>query len=239
MTAAVGLYQRLGLSPPWLPATTPTPLVIYGAASAVGAFALQFALKSNIHPLICVAGRGASFVESFIDRSKGDTVVDYRSGDEAVVKGIRDALQGKKLQYAYDAVSEKGSYQNITQVLEPNGKITLVLPEKNITQVLEPNGEITLVLPENKYENIPATVEQSITKVGAAHDDGKDFGFVFFRLIGKGLADGWFKPHPHEVRKGGLAGIEGALSDLLEGKASAVKYVFRIADTVGVEKSSL
>ncbi|KAF1816704.1 GroES-like protein [Eremomyces bilateralis CBS 781.70] len=220
MTAAVGLYQRLGLPVPWRPATAPTPLVIYGAASAVGAFTLQFALKSNIHPLICVAGRGASFVESLIDRSKGDTVVDYRSGDEAVVKGIRDALQGQKLQYAYDAVSEHGSYQNLGQVLEPNGKITLVLMGK-------------------KFEGIPATVEQSITKVAVVHNEEKDFGYVFFRLIGKGLADGWFKPHPHEVRKGGLAGIEGALTDLLDGKASAVKYVFRIADTEGLEKSSL
>jgi hypothetical protein len=42
------------------------------------------------------------------------------------------------------------------------------------------------------------------------------------------LADGWFKGHPFEIRKGGLGGVEGALADLKAGKASAVKYVFRV-----------
>lgn len=63
-----------------------------------------------------------------IDTSKGDTIVDYRKGDEAVVQGIKDALKGQKLQYAYDAVSEKGSIQNIAKVLEKTGKSTFVLP---------------------------------------------------------------------------------------------------------------
>jgi len=45
------------------------------------------------------------------------------------------------------------------------------------------------------------------------------------------------KPHPHVVVEGGLAGIEKALTDLKEGKASAIKYVFRIRDTPGVKSS--
>jgi NADPH:quinone reductase len=105
----VGLYQRLELPEPWRPAKEPTPLVIYGAASAVGSYALQLAVKSNIHPLICVAGKSQDHVKSLIDPSKGDAVVDYRGGDEAVVEGIRKALGGAKLFHAYDAVSEKGS----------------------------------------------------------------------------------------------------------------------------------
>jgi NADPH2:quinone reductase len=35
MTAAVGLYVRLGLPEPWKPTTTPTPLIIYGGSGAV------------------------------------------------------------------------------------------------------------------------------------------------------------------------------------------------------------
>jgi NADPH2:quinone reductase len=220
MTSAIGLYIRLGLPDPWTPATSAIPLVVYGGASAVGAFALKFAVKSDIHPLIVVAGRGMPFVESLIDRSKGDTIIDYREGDEAVVKGIKDALKGQKLHYAFDAVSEKGSYQNIVKVLEKDGKITLVLPGKN-------------------YEGIPETVQQSITTVGDAHGKASDFAHVYYRYIARGLGQGWFKPHPAEVVKGGLEGLEGALTNLKEGKASAVKYVFRIADTPGVKGASL
>lgn len=234
LTAALGLFadDRLNLPQPWSPASEPTPLVIYGASSAVGSYALQFAVQANIHPLICIAGRAQQHVEQFIDRSKvghpplnahrieanifqGDTIIDYRSGDEAVSSGINSALKGQKLHHAYDAVSEKGSYQNICRVLEPNGKITLVLPGKD-------------------YSDIPESVQKSETRVGDVHGKNKDFGFVYSRYITRGLEEGWFKPQPQEVVKGGLEGIQGALERLKDGTASAVKYVFKIEETPGL-----
>ncbi|KAK5122948.1 fusarubin cluster-oxidoreductase [Meristemomyces frigidus] len=218
MTSAVGLYARLGLPQPWLPAPegTKIPLVIYGASSAVGSYAIQFAQKSNIHPLICVAGRAQEHVQKLISPEKGDVIVDYRSGSDAVVQGIKDGVNGAKLLHAFDAVSEKGSYQNICKVLDPEA------------------GKITFVLPGKKYEEVPAGVEKSTTRVGDVHADLKDFGYVYFRYISKGLEEGWFKPQPQEVVPGGLEGVEQALTNLKEGKASAVKYVFKIADTPGV-----
>ncbi|KAF2440033.1 NAD(P)-binding protein [Karstenula rhodostoma CBS 690.94] len=222
MTAALGLHIRLGLDAPWVPNSknSETPLVVYGGASAVGAYAIKLAQKANIHPIIAVAGRGIPFVEKLLDPSKGDSVVDYRKGDDAVVSGIKDALKGKKLYYAFDAVSEHNSYTNIVQVLEKDGHITLVLPGK-------------------KYEGIPETVHKTVTTVGEAHSGDKDFAYIFFRYIARGLEEGWFTPHPAEVVKGGLEGVEKALTDLREGNASAVKYVFRIADTPGVKGSQL
>ena len=95
MTAAVGLYLRLGLPEPWFATTTPTPLIVYGASGTVvsiieqkprmnqcltilqRAYAIKLAQASNIHPIIAVAGRGQPFVEKLIDRSKGDAIVDY------------------------------------------------------------------------------------------------------------------------------------------------------------------
>ena len=234
MTAAMGLYQRLSLPLPWHPATAPIPTIIYGAATAVGSFTVQLAQLSNIHPLICVAGRGIAHVESLIDKSKGDVVLDYRAGDESLVQGFHDAAkQHGKIEYAYDAVSEKGSYINICKVLDAQ------------------TGKIVLVLPGKEYPEIPATVTQSQAACGSVFEafdadpwekkvgtktGNKEFGYVMFRLIGRGLAKGWFKGHPYEVVPGGLGGVERALKDLKEGKASAVKYVFRIADTEGVEQ---
>lgn len=238
MTAAVGLYQRLRLPLPWQATTKPLPLIIYGASSAVGSYAIQLACLSNIHPIIAIAGRAASHVESLIDRGKGDMIVDYRKGDKAVVSGIKDALKQNGLgavEHAFDAVSEKGSYQNICQVLDPHGAITLVLPGK-------------------KYEEIPDTVTQSLTACGSVFPDvdpqspegkagvrtgSKEFGYVFFRFFGRGLQQGWFKGHPYEVIPGGLNGVETGLRNLKKGKASAVKFVFRIADTDGVSRDSV
>jgi len=59
---------------------------------------------------------------------------------------------------------------------------------------------------------------------------------VMFRFFGRGLQEGWFKGHPYEVVPGGLGGVEGALKNLKEGRASAVKYVFRIGETEGVRR---
>jgi len=230
MTAAIGLYLHLGLSVPWQPATVPTPLIVYGASSTVGAFAIKLAQASNIHPIIAVAGQGEAFVEQLITRSKGDAIVDYRNGDEAVVVGIKEALRragATEVKYAYDAVSEKHSYQNICGVLAKGGKITLVLPGK-------------------KDSGIPDTIEQSYTSVGSVHRDidsknlegkarlktgTKEFGYVFFRLFSQGLQEGWFTPHPHQVVPGGLYGLEGGLKKLQAGKVSATKLVYRIDET--------
>jgi NADPH2:quinone reductase len=230
MTAAIGLFMRLKLPEPWHATTAPIPLIIYGASGAVGSYAIKLAQASNIHPIIAVAGNGAAHVEKLIDRSKGDTIVDYRKGNEAVVSGMKEALKkagASEVKYAFDTVSEKNSYQNICEVLSKDGRITLVLPGK-------------------EYTEIPKSVEQSLTAVGSSHWDvapdtpegkagiktgGKDFAYVFFRLFSRGLQEGWFTPHPHEVIPGGLKGVEQGLNNLMAGKASAVKYVYRIADT--------
>lgn len=228
MTAAMGLYAELKLPPPWTPATdsasqqvkTQGPLVVYGAASAVGAFAIQFAQKSNIHPIIAIAGRGERFVETLIDRSKGDTIVDYRKGNDAVVQGIKDALKGEKLHYAFDAISEHNSSVNISKVLQPR----------------KDAGHLNVVLPIRDHKDLEP-FDTTVTFVGKVHEqEYKDFGFVYFRAIGYGLQQGWLKAHPQEVVKGGLAGVQGALTSLKEGKASAVKYVLRIGETPGLSE---
>ena len=225
MTAAVGLFVRLKLPQPFTPPEQPIPLVIYGAASAVGAFAIKLASRAGIHPLICVAGKGAAFVETLIDRSKGDTVVDYREGDEGLIKNVKSSLKGQELKYAFDCVSSGTSYTNCSEMLSRSG------------------GKLTMVLrPKHEF---PSWVEQSDTKVGSVHldktyseqdPDDQNFGFAWYRMFALGLKEGWFKGHPFEVVPGGLNGVEKALINLKEGKASATKYVLRIEETPGLGK---
>ncbi|KAF3069804.1 Protein TOXD [Daldinia childiae] len=215
MTAAIGLYAKLGLPQPWTPATEPTPLLIYGAASAVGAYAVQLARKSNIYPLICVAGKSQAYVETLIDRSKGDVIIDYRDGDDAVVEALKKAVGDSKLLYAFDATAEYNSYVNISKVVAEGSKVTSVLPPQNF--------------------EYPAHVSHSGTLVGSVHTEDKDFGYVYSRYFGRGLDEGWFKAQPQVVVPGGLGGIQEALDNLKAGKANAIKYVFRIAETEGVQ----
>lgn len=228
MTAAVGVYTVLGLPEPWNKSIEDREkckggVVVYGAASAVGAFVVKLLVKSDIHPIICVAGRGIDFVEGLIDKSKGDSIVDYRKGEQAIVQGLKAGVaKGETLKYAYDAVSEHGSYGHICQVLDHNG------------------GRLTTVLPGKKYEGIPEGVKLAITSVGSVHQpSNRDFGYAWFRLFGFGLKEGWFTGHPYTVVKGGLGGVQEGLTALMEGKVSATKMVFRIEDTEGAEKSKI
>jgi NADPH2:quinone reductase len=126
--------------------------------------------------------------------------------------------------YAFDAVSEKGSYQNISKVLAPK------------------NSKLTLVLPGKDYSEIPDYIEYSMTTVGSVHKDppragegikigDREFGFAFFRFFSRGLQEGFLKPHPHEVVPGGLNGVQTGLQNLKNGVNSASKYVFRIEET--------
>jgi len=221
MTAAFGLYIGLKLPEPWQQTKSKTPLIVYGGASAVGAFVLKLAAHSNIHPLIVVAGSSIDFVEKLIDRSKGDAIVDYRNGDEAIVSGIKSALLEAgtpNVLHAFDATSEKGSYQNLSKVLGKGAIFTTILPLQDFTP--------------------PEGISHKLTMVGAAHMvETEDFAYTFFRLFGRGLEKGWFTPHPYEVIPGGLGGLEEGLKKLEAGKARAVKYVYRVAETEGVESA--
>lgn len=236
MTAAVGLYLRLGLPQPWAPSPPPpTPLLIYGAASSVGFYALQLARRSNIHPIICVAGRACDHVRPYLDPSKGDAVLDYRQGDEALVRAIVDAVRAAAaatgrgttttLRHVLDAVSEGSSIANIGAVFR-----ALAEGEGRAAE-----GKVTFVLSGEK-EGLPEGVEKSITMVGDVHKEAKDFGYVYFRYFARGLQERWFRAQRTEVVPGGLAGIQTALENLKAGRASAVKYVFRIEDTEGAGK---
>ncbi|KAF5653150.1 fusarubin cluster-oxidoreductase [Fusarium sp. NRRL 25303] len=220
-TAACALYAKLDLPYPTHPISDDQklPLVIWGASSAVGSYAVQLAKKSNIHPLICIAGRAQEHVERMIDGSKGDTVIDYRKGHEAVAQKIKASLRGQKLEYAFDAVSEMGSYQTICDVLD------------------QETGKIALIIPAQSYSDIPKTIKKSVTTVASVHEDLKEFARGFSMYFGRELQGGWLKAHPQEVVPGGLEGIEKGLVDLKKGKASAVKYVYKIADTPGIEST--
>ena len=193
---------------------------------------IKLAQASNIHPIIAIAGRGQSYVETLITRSKGDTVIDYRSGDKAVVSSIKNALEKAgvaeaEVKYAFDAVSEHNSYQNLSEILSRGSKINLLLPEKD-------------------YNEIPGYIVKIKTMVGIVHMDvsspvflgiaglagGKDFGFIFSRFFSRGLQEGWFTGHPYEVIPGGLYGVEQGLKNYKLGVNSATKYIFKIEDTM-------
>jgi len=186
----------------------------------VGSYAIKLARASNIHPLIVVAGDSIDYVETLISRQEGDTIVDYRLGEQAFVEGVQKGLSDSRVsevRYAYDSITSNNSFQNISKVLAKNSKMTLVLPNLD-------------------FSSIPKHIETSQSAVASIFQKNpsgtknldQDFGFVYFRWFGKALKDGLFAGHPFETVPGGLGGVETGLNNLKTGKNRATKYVFEI-----------
>lgn len=222
-TAAVALFRNLQLPTPWNPATTATPFVIYGASTAVGAYAVKLACNSNIHPIIAIAGKGTEYVKTIVDSTKGDVVFDYRVGADKVISDIRNHLKA-------------GNYGLVQHGLDPGiGSSS----QKVLNEIVTPDGAINLVMPSDTDIK---SATKTITSVGVVHNtdngahgaDARDLGLVTSRWLTKALQAGTFRGHPFEVRPGGLQGVDQALKDLKDGKNSATKYVFRIEDTPGL-----
>lgn len=219
-TASVALFRNLQLPTPWNPATKPTPLIVYGASTSVGAYAVKLARNSNIHPIIAIAGKGTDYVNTIVDTTKGDAVFDYRDGADEMISKIKKHI-------------EAGNYGPVLHGLDPGiGKSS----QKVLNEIVTPEGAINLVMPSDTEI---ASATKTITSVGVVHNtdngshgaDARDLGLVTARWLTKAMQAGTFKGHPFEVRPGGLHAVDQALKDLKDGKNSATKYVFCIEDT--------
>ncbi|CAG7920448.1 unnamed protein product [Penicillium olsonii] len=228
MTASLALYQKLNMPLPWNRATDRLPLVVYGGSTAVGSYAIKLARLSNIHPIIAVAGNGSPYVETLLDKSKGDVVIDYRKGRDHIDEEVRKA-GCSDVTHAVDSVSEHGSITTLGKALGEGGKIATVLtPEMALTGSEDPGkSEILFTMVGTVHQEVPAD---------AALDD-RQFGAIFFPFLGQGLAEGWLKGHPYEVVSGGLDGLQNVLEVLEQGKISAKKLVLRIDETNGVSST--
>lgn len=222
MTAALALYQHLHLPLPTVPGQKDIPVIIYGGASAVGAYALQLAKLSKLSPIITVAGSGIDFVKSL---NAATHIIDYRKGN--VDADILAALGGTKLALAFDAICDHGSYEHLSNVLVASnggGHIDMVDPPEDESWKFPDGVKMTRTFVSSAY-GVP---HKFITEEQAAADG--EFAYMFYRYLSHLLAEGNFRPHPHEVLPGNLDGIIDGVKALHAGKVSARKLIARLVD---------
>jgi NADPH:quinone reductase-like Zn-dependent oxidoreductase len=222
ITAAIGLYQMLGLPLPTTPGVKDQAVLIYGGASAVGAFALKLAKLSGIKTIITVAGSGIDFVKSL---DAATHIIDYRKG--AVPEQIAEALEssGQKLSIAFDAISGGDSYRNISAALVASsggGLINMLDPVEDKSWKFPDSVKMSLTFCASAY----GVAHSYINEAQAAAD--AEFSFMLYRLLSLWLAEGRFQPHPIEVIPNGIDGILDGVKALLERRVSAKKLVARL-----------
>jgi NADPH2:quinone reductase len=208
------------------------PLIIYGASSALGSFAIKLAKASNIHPIVAICGASNGYVSTLLNDAKGDAIVDYRQGVEAMKESVRNVLGSLHATHALDCISASGTW----------------IP---LAEILDLGGQVSVFSGANAYNEprIPENVVLKYTYVGAAHsgaykpnmpkqprdkalvESAPEFAFVFFRYVTRMLAHHKFEGHPYEVVPGGLDGVKVGLQKLKDGENQGKKFVYMIAET--------
>lgn len=107
------------------------------------------------------------------------------------------------LNFAFDAVSENGSYDNIAKLLQPRtGRITFTLPGH--AQDLPDHFQVSHVMAGSLWKKLEALEKGD--KLGNLGLDagGSDFARSFAISTGSMFQGGRLEPHPHVVVDGGL-----------------------------------
>ncbi|KAL5522724.1 hypothetical protein ACEPAG_8742 [Sanghuangporus baumii] len=217
-TAFIGLHKRLGI--PEKSSGEQKGIIINGASSSVGSYAVQLAKRAGLF-VIGIAGSAKDYAKEL----GTDVIVDYREHTgEALESALVEAAKGKNVQHVYDAISEKGSIALLSRVLSkvsPNGK-----------------GKVTyvLILSEDEQKQIPKGIETERTGVNTAYGEDQEFAARFYRQIGQWLAASPpFKTNRAKVLPEGLASVPKGLELLRTGQVHGEKLVYRIADTPGLK----
>src|SRR5271170_3578612 len=235
-TAALTLFRRLGYTAPWLPKTdgaVKSPLIIYGASSALGVFTVKLARLADIHPLIAIGGGSSDYLKTLLDAEKGDAFVDYRIGVEAMKASVQKALGSLKAQRAIDCISENKSWIPVSQMLnaEKGSKLSVTSGANRYEELEIPDGvEVVYTFVGTAHEG---RYRAGMPKVPKASDVEGDIEFAgrLFQWIGEMLAEGKYQGHPYEVIPGGLRGVEQGLQKLKNKEARGVKFVYRVDQT--------
>ncbi|EGO00360.1 hypothetical protein SERLA73DRAFT_122396 [Serpula lacrymans var. lacrymans S7.3] len=252
LTAGISLFRRQHLTVPWLSkrADSPVaPLIVYGASSALGSFAIKLALLSNIHPIIAIGSPSSSHLHSLLDEKLGDQIVDHRQGAAGWRQEIVTALGKNSCSggiHALDAISSDQTWVPLAQLLGD-----LAGPEPAVRPLL------SVVSGRQTYEEneIPSIVGITYTYVGTAHEGAYrpnmprqprdavevrgdvEFARALMEYVGRKLATGEFSGHPYEIVPGGLAGVGVGLNKLKAGEARGKKFVYRIYETQGIKSN--
>lgn len=206
-TASAGLYQKDHLALPY-PTTSTKPsgktILIWGAASSVGATAVQLSKASGLEVVATASAKNFDLVKSL----GADHLFDYNSS--SVVDDIVSALKGKSLVGVYDSISQPETVKSGAAILKAlgGGKIVTVLPPpEGLPEGVTAVGAIAITI---------ATVEK---EVGQA---------VWGKYVPAALANGSLQAKPDPMTfKGGLSKVQEAM-DRQKAGVSARKIVVEI-----------
>jgi len=195
LTAALGLH-KLGLPVPPSKATSSETILVWGGASSVGMFVIQFAHLIGLNVLATASPKNFDLLKKL----GASQLFDYNSPD--VVEKIK-AATGGKLKYAFDCVGPKTADLCVS--------------------ILDAEGSLAVIA--GKPTSPPSTLKIGDVFLGGDVPAYHDFLVAFIKDFTSLLASNKVQPNPVHALEGGLEGIPDALIALQQGKASGQKIV--------------
>ncbi|KAJ7464601.1 chaperonin 10-like protein [Mycena latifolia] len=156
ITAFYTLFEQFSLPAPGsFPAATPppdhaTPILIYGAGSTTGQYALQLLHAAGYTNIVATASPKH---HAFLRALGATRVVDYASPTLAadITAG------GEKIALALDAITADGTLARVAEVLSPRGTVALLLPIKEGDTVAVGEAAMHFSFPEGRNPFTPET----------------------------------------------------------------------------------
>lgn len=108
-TATQALYQQLRLPEPYSKNDTEQDILIYGASSSVGQYAVQLGRLSGLRVIAVASSKNHTFLRHL----GADVTVDYHHDWVTEVKDITQ----RSLKYAFDCIAEGGTSEKIANIL--------------------------------------------------------------------------------------------------------------------------
>jgi len=177
----LGLFVRLGLPEPPPPSSSTTipnnskqGVIINGASSSVGSYAVQLAKRAGLF-VIGVAGSSSAYVDSL----DADVVIDYRGyrGEGYLESALVTVAQtkGVSVEHAFDAVGQNGSTVMLARVLSKTSSTG--------------RGRLSFVQnpPEDEQKQIPEGISFERTGVWTSYGEDEAFAARFYRQISQYL----------------------------------------------------
>ncbi|KAH8647969.1 chaperonin 10-like protein [Xylariales sp. PMI_506] len=216
-TVAQGLYQSLGMALPTQPIEQPQQVLIYGASTATGALAVQFAKLSGYEVIATCSPRNFDYVKSL----GAATVFDYN--EVGVAAKIRKHT-GNGLKLAFDCISLEPSAKFCDEALSTEGgDYSALLPIGIERANVKDRNTLVYTIFGKSFQLGPIPFPES--------REDREYAERFMPIARQLLADGRLKVHKVAVKPGGLRGVLEGLQLLREDKVSGEKLVYNIDET--------
>ncbi|KAK3369373.1 chaperonin 10-like protein [Lasiosphaeria ovina] len=217
-TVGQALYRSLKLPLPGASTKADVPLLIYGASTATGTLAVQFARLSGCSNIVATSSP-ANF--ELIKSLGADAVFDYK--DPECAAKIRAHTAAAPLGLALDCIGDQASTDVCAAALGPAGGVITSLTAQGKSAREDVTVQFTL-----GYAVIGEPFRLGPAMDVPAKPEEFEFGKKFWALAEKLLAEGRIRVHPVQVGEGGLEGVFEGLQAMREGKVSGKKLVYRI-----------